>query len=459
LTSSAGRVVVVALLASCGSKPLQEMGATGGVGGIALDAGQGTPDAGPGWLDVGPGWLDAAPDLPSDSGWPTGGRRSFLVTSLLQRDGGFGSAPTSHMFTLVLDMDRRTAIAGGPLEADVATLEPTGPGEVRVFGSLSFTLAGGCSGSSITYTDIRLFIDASDRLAGQGRGQLYIQTGDVGETVAATMLLTGGADTQPPTLALSAGGDPFAPFYLLASEPLPPSATAVARAADGETIALVPGGTAGSAIALFQKPTMLLRYATRYQIGAEGVTDFAGNAATGVGLSFTTGPLPPLAAEDGFESLTDTTFAGVQVLSAGDGPVIAGTKSLYIPPAAGTPPSQPTMTIRVPVSAGDRFLRFSYRTVTSSVPVVPGDAWALGSEGGELTTAPSLSEPASAMTPGMIGTTPVTLGQIGTASLPLDSTAAGEVVLQRTLQVAYGGCGPPRPLAVRGVIIDDLRAE
>ena len=95
----------------------------------------------------------------------------------------------------------------------------------------------------------------------------------------------------------------------------------------------LPGrSTTPNFVTRFEKPTTTLRYGTRYQVLVDGVTDFAGNAVTDrASLTFFTKARPPLlAAQDGFESLTDTTFAGVSVLTSADGPVITGTKSLYI---------------------------------------------------------------------------------------------------------------------------------
>jgi len=148
----------------------------------------------------------------------------------------------------------------------------------------------------------------------------------------------------------------------------------------------------------------------------QDLADFAGHAGTGLEqLYFMTRPLPPLAAEDGFESLTDATFAGVQVLS---GPsAIAGTKSLYIPPTNTMPPTQPELALRLPVAAGDTVLRFAYRKVRlSSTSFSYGSAWALGSVG-HTGTAPALpADDGAAVDTGMIGDWTVMLGPVTTAS-------------------------------------------
>jgi len=270
------------------------------------------------------------------------------------------------------------------------------------------------------------------------------------------------ADPQPPTLTASGDAvDPFASFSVVSTEPLPPSAGAVLRGAGGETDALIPAGTMGSFVSAFQKPAKMLRYATQYQITVEGVTDFAGNAAIGGGLIFTTRPAPPLAPEDGFESATAAMFGGVQVLSEAGAPTITGTKSLYIPPAIFGSRAQPTLALRLQLATGDTVVRFAYRTVVSGASATISDfpygiSWMLGSESGKI-GAPSLPIEAGAATTVMIGGAQVTLGPITTATLPLPPGAASEIVLQRSAQQP-GSCGLPLP-TLTGIIIDDLRAE
>ena len=83
------------------------------------------------------------------------------------------------------------------------------------------------------------------------------------------------------------------------------------------------------------KPARLLRYSDEYRVTLDGVTDLDGNAPPPTtALTFTTRAPPPLVAEDGFESVTDTTLGGAQVLSGAGAPTIEGARSLYIPPAA-----------------------------------------------------------------------------------------------------------------------------
>ena len=87
-------------------------------------------------------------------------------------------------------------------------------------------------------------------------------------------------------------------------------------------------------VRVMAKPSRLLRYSDEYRVTLDGVTDLDGNAPPPTtALTFTTRAPPPLVAEDGFESVTDATLGGAQVLSGAGAPTIEGARSLYIPPA------------------------------------------------------------------------------------------------------------------------------
>ena len=69
-------------------------------------------------------------------------------------------------------------------------------------------------------------------------------------------------------------------------------------------------------VRVMAKPSRLLRYSDEYRVTLDGVTDLDGNAPPPTtALAFTTRAPPPLVAEDGFESVTDATLGGAQVLS------------------------------------------------------------------------------------------------------------------------------------------------
>jgi hypothetical protein len=254
----------------------------------------------------------------------------------------------------------------------------------------------------------------------------------------------------------------MAAFSVVSSEPLPPSAPlALYAPATVERIFLAPTTATGGFVTSFQKPATMLHYGTQYQIVTDGIFDFAGNpAGAATNLSFATRPAPPLAAEDGFESVTTTTFGGVPVLSGAG--ALTGAQSLYVAPTnIPLTTTQPPLVLRVSLTPGDTVVRFAYRTVTAGTVTGIGSSfgvtWQLGSEGGTITT-PSLPSDSGATTPGTIGGTQVSLGPLTTATFTLPPDAAKEVTLARTALVFSGCGGPPLP-PLAGIIIDDLRAE
>ena len=146
--------LLLAALGGCSSKPLQPMTGTGSGGSISFDGGQDlVAPSTDGALDlqIHPPTFDALLDLPADVPlFP--GVRSFVVTSQLQRDGGIGTFPSGHVFTMAVDGDRRTAIVGAPGEGSVHPLAPLGGGALRISEPLRFGLpdpfgTGPCSTS------------------------------------------------------------------------------------------------------------------------------------------------------------------------------------------------------------------------------------------------------------------------------------------------------------------------
>src|SRR4029078_4137633 len=133
----------------------------------------------------------------------------------------------------------------------------------------------------------------------------------------------------------------------------------------------------------FTKPAVLLRYGEAYRVDITGMSDFAGNAATG-NLEFTTRAPLPLVADDGFESLTDTMLGGAQVLSGAGAPIINGTRSLYVPPGDAIAPGGPTtqMALRLAVAPGSKMVRFAYRAGNPGASQTP--YFSLASVGGSL---------------------------------------------------------------------------
>jgi hypothetical protein len=272
-----------------------------------------------------------------------------------------------------------------------------------------------------------------------------------------TIRLSGVPDAEPPRLTgPTTQIDVFAPVTFTATEPLPPNTTAVLVDLRGDRLVLAPGAL--EAVFSFPAPAKMWRYNDQYTLMLDGIIDFGGNLARpDDAISFTTGAPPPLVAEDGFESGTGTTVGGAQVLSGSGAPTITGARSLYIPPVNGTVPTGSSETtqiaLRLALSAGDTVVRFSYRTVNPNT-ILGGSYFLMASEGG-LITSPTLPPDSAQPTAATINQSSVMLGPVTTATFPLPSDAAGEIVLTRRLR-GSGGL-PPRPET--GVIIDDLRAE
>jgi hypothetical protein len=414
------------------------------------------------------------PDIAFETGVerPPTGRQSFYVTSTLmqQADAGNGTVPlpTGHKFTMVIDWDGRVVIFGSGASAGIAQMA-TSPAGATTIQPLNFNLG---SGLSVTYQSIDFSVDPLGLLTGTGHGMgFYLPSNtDVGSSAPVTMSLRGLPDEEPPQLSPSLSGasvDPFSALTVSASEPLPPGTSVRIVDQNGAGIDLTGLGTPASVFVSSFVPPMnrMWRYSDTYTLMVTGVLDFAGNAPSMADtITFRTAPPPPLAAEDGFESVTGTTFAGAQVLAGAGAPVIAGAQSLYIPslPAA-TGPGRGSMTqlaLRVALEPADTVVRFSYRSVNGSIG--PGSVppyFMLGSEGGQITGGPLAADTGATETVTIPGGGQVQLGPLTTATLtlPPDAAATGQVTLLRTVSACCPG-GRPAP-AVGGIIIDDLVAE
>jgi hypothetical protein len=455
-------VAILIATAGCKSKALQELdGSGGGIGGI--DAG-GT-GVGDGRMADAGGFTDGggAVDRPALD-VPFAGRRSFVVTAEVYAAGGTTSV-TSHVFTMALDPGQRTAVLGVPGGGQFRPVEETTAG-FRIVGSLGFgvPVSAPCGGS-LQYDDFDFAVDASGGgMSGKGRGVLTTYDGaDVlGQQVPATMVLRGVPDAAAPTLTLTASGDladPWTPLWVVASEPLPErQMQPVLRSASGDVIAFDSQDTPDPFVAVFAKPTRMLRFGEEYRVTFEGITDLAGNAPLpSAPPMFTTRAPPTLIPGDGFESVTDATLGGAQVLSGDGAPVIAGARSLYIPPAISLGPSgrQTQFLVRLSVASGQRVVRFESRTVNPSDAAV---SWIVAGIGGEIETATPAFEAGDPTAPATIDGTQVSLGPTKTAEILLRPDARGEVVVAR-IATQGGRCGGPPPPPVPGAIIDNLRVE
>jgi hypothetical protein len=437
--------VVLALGASCSRKALQ-------------------PDAGGGGtLNLDGGATDLV--IAADAAWeaPFVGREAFNVTASVRLEGG----TVSHTFAMLLDGDRQLAIAGAYGAGTVSPVQQLGGGRFRItspmtFVSRSYSLAGDCY-DTFTYDDITFSFDLAGRLVGTGNGEVTLLGNNGDDGLPATMSLIGYVDGNAPGLDFSPSDsriDPFTPFSVLAEEPLPPNTRLTLQASGGDVVMLTPAASAGDFVISFAKPPVLLRYGQQYTIDVRGLIDFGGNTLSGSGPGFTTYDLPPLVAEDGFESLNDALIGAAGVLHDTDGPTINGARSLWFPPRTDPPEGAPLVpttqfALRLALSPGDTVVRFSYRTVNPGPG--PAPSYAVASAGGTIVTM-DLPADDAVVARATVGTSEVTLGPIATATIALPSDAAGEIVLAR-IAPPFATCGAPKAPPVAGIIIDDLRAE
>ena len=242
----------------------------GGCGNSSL---QGNTDGGQGNTDGGQGNADGGQD-----GLPPLGRRSYTVHSTVTSQAQQPFSPGGHTFTLIIDGDTKTVIAGANGSGKVAPFSRASSDTI-VTGA--FGLDIGCD-AAVSYDSLFITIGADGNVTGSGTGHGIMISGDVRSLLGSTMTLSGLPDTREPAL----GGiglldviDPLARFSLVATEPLPPTARPVLVAASGAAaIALVPSPTEdGPAVNVFESPGTLLRYDERYVVQFAGTTDFAGN--------------------------------------------------------------------------------------------------------------------------------------------------------------------------------------
>ena len=230
-----------------------------------------------------------------------------------------------------------------------------------------------CSGLTTIDFDALTVTVTGSTLKGTGSGSAQISCGDCQFAVPFAATVAGVADVTPPALVAASDAiptDPLQPFAVIATEPLPATATARLMASDGSHVDLVPMLTDGDPplVVGFSKPDVVLPYGNGFVVTLDGLVDFAGlRGDPAVPLRLTTFGTPPLVPGDGFESTTAATVGGATVISDGPLAPITGTRSVYIGSAgAPSPTGAPVSTalrVRLAVQAGDTKLRFSYRSV------------------------------------------------------------------------------------------------
>lgn len=396
------------------------------------------------------------------------GRHFFDVIAGLSPVDGGSVPPQSNSFTLVIDVDAGVAIAGGSGRAAAVGLTSADGRTFRTTGSFSVGAAGAgqCSGAQdVRYDSLEVTV-AGNGLTGSATGVADISCGDCSFTAPFTARLAGTPDSTSPTLHLLGvvPASPFDSFSLIASEPLPATATARLVASDGAAIDLVPVIATGAIplISAFSKPDVVLRAGQTYFVTFDGLVDLAGHVdPSGTPLGLASFPAAPTVPEDGFESATGATLGGAMVMTAGVLPAISGNTSLYLG-APGTPgldlATGRSLMVHLARQAGDTMLRFSYRVISvQSTPAFSG-MLRVGSEG----ASPGQATTSFPLTTTGIGKLTIA-GQIAyasdvatmTAALPADATDQVLVYLG-----PFGGlnCGPGFA-AQAGLLIDDLRLE
>jgi hypothetical protein len=418
---------------------------------------QKNPDGGDGSLAmVDTGTLDA----------PTAGMRAYDVVAVLRADGSTSLPPTNR-FTLIQDLSAFRMIAGGNGRGAVVGVTTS---DGRTFRSAGGFAVGEespdvCSGpEDVQYDSFEVTLTDTS-LSGTASGAATISCGDCSFMVPFTATLTGTRDKTLPTLRASGPPptSPFDAFWLVASEPLPPTATATLIADDGAAIDLIPQAAGGDLpfIAGFSKPDVVLRAGQGYVVTLDGLVDFAGQSDKGgPPLRLTSFVAAPTVPEDGFESATGGVLGGAMVMTAGALPAIAGNTSLYLG-TKGAPgldaPNGRSLAVRLARQAGDTKLRFSYRLVASQPTTSVSAIVRAGSEGASPGDAIYAIGDASNRTETLtIGGAPVFASLAAVMEVPLPSDATEDVLFVIAPNTIF--CFPGGTPST-GILIDDIRVE
>jgi len=451
-----GVALLLAAPAGCTKKALQP------------DAGGTLPLPDSGGLDIGGsgdgGVTDSRPgdSRPVDVGLDLAfaGRRSYKVTSEVIPDDDTQVSP--HTFVMTLDTSKGSAIFGSYGSGDTIPIEQDASGTLRFARAAAFgVFVPDVCGASLAYDDLSFTIDADGLLAGTGRGRLTIFEAGTQHVVNATAVLSGVPDTEAPILNLTSSGslfDPWSSLWVVATEPLPgDQAPPVLRSQSGDVLAFIAGGD--PIFTVVEKPRKMLRFDDVYQVTFDRITDYAGNPAHwAADTTFTTRGPPPVVPPDGFESWTNGTIEGAQILTGGGAPTISGASSLYVAPAPilSAPGFVTQFALRLALPRGKTMLRFTYRFVN------PGDMsgidYVIASVGGTIETVSLSWTAGTATTPATIGSDQVMLGPTTAATIMLPLDVHDDVVFARVASQS-ASCGGPPPPPVPGIIIDDLRIE
>jgi hypothetical protein len=308
---------------------------------------------------------------------------------------------------------------------------------------------GRCFGRSlITVKSFTVTVTPSD-LEGRGEASLEQSADDVIYQYDATMTVVGRPDLVPPQLQDPGVVEPLSPMALVPSEALPAGATAK-LVAGSESLSLEPITSEGNhLVTSFQTPAAIaLRFATTYAIVITPWTDLAGNAGASL-PTVTTPALPPLLAEDGFES-AGPLFGGALIVQAPGTPVISGQRSAVVAshdePPYSAEGGRSRLSPRLAVTPSDRVVRFALRPADSGTYGIGTDFYArLAAPGGAIVSAP-------------LPKNPVQPGEGWTVEIALPVNVGSEVIFQVGLEDPGPDCLPfhhPR----YAYLIDDVRVE
>jgi hypothetical protein len=426
-----------------------------GCGGRALVAGRGGPDAG-----------DAAPETPPLRGRSFDVTATFTVTPPAGFEGAWADFPKTQAQTLVLVEGslRYLMGAGGSFWSSSVPILPNGTFHTSLSATLPYERS--CTRVATLVFDEASFAESEDGLVGSGHGTVTFPYGSDEWSAPIEASFVGVRDRTPPSLAVPTEPvDPLAALSLAASEPLPSTASAeLVGATSGDVVVLDAVRIEGieRAIGHFAKPDVMLRAGETYALKVHGFSDFAGNVASAPTATITTRPPPPLAAADGFESVTGSTFAGAGVLDDGPLTALTGKKSLllntgfgggfgFLPYSLGS-----SLAVRLAVPKGAKVVRFA-RQLIAPDPIDKAmfvGALRLASVGHPVATTMNVAA-ADFTVQTLTGAGDVYVSGIKTVELPLPAGVTDELTFE--IAGVTFDCGlPPFPTVL---VIDDLRVE
>jgi hypothetical protein len=362
--------------------------------------------------------------------------------------------PITHTFTLAVDESASRMVMGARGYASAHELATT---DRRTYvpsldlldeAHVPIPSPDACDPEPAAHYFAMTFSIEGDRLVGTGEGEI----GWAGtRSTSFTATLEGHLDTEPPTLLVPKGPlDPMGEARFVASEPLRESgASLIGDVGDVFVLGAQPQDGLPDVTTSFIRSPLMLNWGSTYEITTEALTDLAGNVGDKAPRpSIMTLPEPPLAAEDGFESVTTATFGGAQVLTAGPLAPLAGAKSLMLP-------ANGSFAVRLPIQPGDSHVRGTVR-FTSPLPatVAVGGEMRAGVPGREVSV---VQLPSSVPIDVTIGTGEGTISfsAIQTIEVPIPAGATDEVSFEIVMR--RGPC--PGPPSSASLLLDDLRVE